>query len=250
MKLEKGFTVAVGVDQAWAWLTDADAVASCISPDLRRPDGERVYSGDVVIAHNGAALRCRTNLRPLELDDDEHVARLKLQGRELGGAALGTGVVQGKLNAAEGGTRVTVSADFALAGSGSASPTLEQVAVVALDGFAKRLADQMQEQPRQEAAALVGASARAASGQRLKAVEPAAAPPAGAAPSTARPQAPAPSEQPGAVAAAPADRAGALGQRLGERAPLVGVGALLGALLMLLLRRPKRRSTVEIRYRW
>jgi carbon monoxide dehydrogenase subunit G len=217
LRVEKEFTVPVPLDRAWGWLTDADAVASClVGGEVHKPDGERIYNSELTLSANGSDARCRTTLRPLEVDEDEHVTRLHVQGREVGGAGLGSGTLEGRLIASDGGTRVLLSADVAVTGHRADSQALDEGAAGVLAGFAERLERRMQE-GRPEPAPAAGGPPPA------KAAEPQLEPEPGHGPAI---------------------------ERIGRYGAVAAMVLLASLLLNALRRRPRKGLSVEITYRW
>ena len=115
MKLEKEFTVAAPLSRAWQTLTDVNAIVSCLpGQELRPVDG--VHIGRVELIDAGRKLSCEAMVRSIDQDDDEHVATIALRARQLGGPAVGSVTMQGRLAADDGRTRVALSADVLSAG--------------------------------------------------------------------------------------------------------------------------------------
>jgi carbon monoxide dehydrogenase subunit G len=134
MKLEKEFTVAAPLSRAWQTLTDVNAIVSCLpGQELRPVDG--VHIGRVELIDAGRKLSCEAMVRSIDQDDDEHVATIALRARQLGGPAVGSVTMQGRLAADDGRTRVALSADVLSAGhepngafDGAARGLFEEVA--------------------------------------------------------------------------------------------------------------------------
>lgn len=154
MKIQREFTAQVPIERAWACLSDSESLASSVfGGKQRNPTGELIYNGELSLSDNGTVTSCRTSLRPIELDEDTLSTRLRVQGREVGGPALGVGTLHGWLTAKGEATRVSWTADFAVAGYGGSRDLVEDRADALLGTFAKRLQDLMQREPAPRASA-------------------------------------------------------------------------------------------------
>ena len=149
MRVEKQFTVAAPLDRAWEELLDAAHVAGCVpGGELRAASGERVFTGDLTLGSNGSAIQALGTLRPVDADEDEHTATLRVHGRQVAGPGRGSGLVRVRLGSAGDSTRVDLSADVIVAGAAPASDAVQQTAQTLLDGFAERLGERMAERAR------------------------------------------------------------------------------------------------------
>ncbi len=116
LKLEKQFSVAAPLERVWGDLLDTGGlVRSMPSDDVRRLDGENAYQAALTIGPR----RMRGTLRPIDADEDERVASFLVEGREAGGAAVGAGMVRGRVTAVDGLTHVGLTADLKVAGLGA-----------------------------------------------------------------------------------------------------------------------------------
>lgn len=234
MKLEKQLSVGAPPDQVWAELLDVADLAGCLpGAEVRSAPGEPVVRGELTIGRNGGAVRCRGTVRPVDADEDDRTATLRIEGREIGGSALASGLLRGRVETENGRTRVIVTADLQLTGQRADPSAVEAEAQRTLDGFAERLEARLRERAREPRPA--------AQGERAAETEPARAP--AAAPAVAGDDAP-----------SPADRArDGLASALGGRAQTYGLAAGAVAVLVLLVRalaRPRRGVTVSLKYRW
>jgi carbon monoxide dehydrogenase subunit G len=216
MRLEKEFTVSAPLERAWSEVLDVDDLVSCLpAARISRLDGEDVYGGDMTIEVDGTSLECRGTVRPLDVDEDEHVATIQLDGRELAGPALGAGTIETRVADGNGSTRVMLSADLKLTGQRADGEAVEQAAGRLLDEFARRVEQRILERKDEVPPAPEPAFERRA---------PAAAPGEG------RPSAPVEEALRGAA--------------------LPSVAALLSLLLLVLLGRPRKRAYLVVKYRW
>jgi len=147
LELEKEFSVPVPLERAWADLLDAGGLVRCIpSGVLRRLAGGDGYGGTLEI---GAAAVHGT-LRPVDSDDDDHTASFLVEGREAGGAALGTGLVVGRLTAGDGLTSVALRVDLRVAGMRGGDDVIRHTGALALEDFTRRLEHRMLSDERRE----------------------------------------------------------------------------------------------------
>lgn len=115
MRLEHEFTVAVPLTRAWNALAGADAVAACLPrAQLRAIDGEQTGRIELDPDHSVA---CEARIFTVDRDEDDHVATVVLQGRELNGAGVGSAMLSSRLAAAEeSATRVVLTAEVSSTG--------------------------------------------------------------------------------------------------------------------------------------
>jgi carbon monoxide dehydrogenase subunit G len=222
MRLEKEFTVSAPVERAWSEMLDLEDLVSCLpAARMSRLDGEPIYGGDIRIDAAGTILECRGTVRPLDVDEDEHVATIQLHGRELAGPALGSGTVESRVATVNGSTRVMLSAELKLTGQRAGSEAVEQAAGKILDEFARRLEKRILERedeaptPREPAAAAAPAAERRAP-----------------------------------VTALGDGRPGGSVEEALRGAALPSAAALLVLILLVLLGRPRKRATLVVSYRW
>ena len=178
-----------------------------------------MYRGELTIPHNGSALRALGTLRPVDADDDERTATLRIEGREVGGPALATGMLRAHVDSEAGATRVVVVADVEVTGQRADPGAVEAGAQRLLDDVSERLDARIRER--------AGAQAHAAG--------------------------PAPRRGRRAAEAAQAPAADARGAALSGGVGRGGLAVLAAAALLLLLRalfRPRRSVSVSLKYRW
>jgi carbon monoxide dehydrogenase subunit G len=138
-------------------LADAGTFASCLPGDgLRAADG--VHVGRVTFSANGHPFACDATLRQIDQDDDEHVATIAAHGRQLDGVAIGSATLRSRLEAADGSTRVRLTAELSSSGH---SETVDSAAREVLDGLAERLAERVLTQREPEPARPPAAGTRA-----------------------------------------------------------------------------------------
>jgi carbon monoxide dehydrogenase subunit G len=220
MRLEKEFTVSAPLERAWSEMLDVDDLVSCLpAARMSRLEGEEVYGGEMTIDVDGTSLECRGTVRPLDVDEDEHVATIQLDGRELAGPALGAGTIETRVAGGNGSTSVTLRGDLKLTGQRADGEAVEQAAARILDEFARRVEQRILERKDE-------------------------APPV-------REPAPAPAVERRAPAAASAEArpSGPVEEAL-RGAAVPSVAALLAMLLLVVLGRSRKRAYVVVKYRW
>jgi uncharacterized protein len=223
MILETDFTVGAPPDRVLLALLDLEALGACLPGASLRPiDGDSTFQGTLRPRVAGAEVECVGTLRAVDVDEDGHSTSAALRVRQVGGPAFATALLRGRLDEADGGTRVAVSVEGRLAAPGVSEDASRPEAERLLGELAERLQSSLAD--------------RAARPPAEAAPEPAAA----ATPSPERPPVAAPAtEKRRALPVHPTAAAGAVG----------AAGAVVAAALL----RSKRRrpaAWVEIRYRW
>jgi carbon monoxide dehydrogenase subunit G len=145
MKLEHEFTVEVPLEQAWNALSGADAVAACLPhAQLRSVDG--LQTGRIELdADHGVWGEGR--IITIDRDDDEHVATVAMQGRQVGGPGVGSVTLRSALTQADAAaTRVSLSAEVSTSGHDPGNG-FEAAATQLLQEVARGLAQRARELP-------------------------------------------------------------------------------------------------------
>jgi carbon monoxide dehydrogenase subunit G len=182
MRIESEFTVDAPPERAWAELLDTEDLVSCLpGASLKRLGREDVFQGPVELGANGSNVALRGTLRPIDADEDERQASFRLLGHQAEGPASGKGILEGRVAASNGTTRVALVADLDVTGQTAKPEVVEGEARRLLDGFADQLRSRVQSRadepaPRAEPAAGTrepAAPAAAPAESRLPSVEPA-----------------------------------------------------------------------------
>jgi uncharacterized protein len=114
MRFEHEFTVDVPLAQAWRALASADAVAAALPhAQLRAVDG--LHTGRVEL-DPGRNLACQATISAVDQDEDEHVATVSVQGRQVDGPAIGSVLVRNRLSEAGSSTKVRLTAEVLTTG--------------------------------------------------------------------------------------------------------------------------------------
>jgi carbon monoxide dehydrogenase subunit G len=144
MKVERELQVAVPIKQAWETLVDTPRVAACLGDgEVRRGDGGPLPVGSVRLTSNGSEAHASGFLRAIDLDEDDLAATYRIDGREVGGPALGRAIVHASLHEAGDATRVVLAADYKVTGHRADANAVDDVARALLADFATRIEQQM-----------------------------------------------------------------------------------------------------------
>ena len=147
MKLSNEFDVGVEMSRTWATLLDVPRVARALPGATMEPDGDggawrgtmKVKLGPVVTEYLGTA-------QVEDVDDDDHVASYRVEGREARGQGSAAATITTRLTPGEsGGTHVTVETDLQITGRQAqlGHGIMEDVAGTILGEFAVRLEREM-----------------------------------------------------------------------------------------------------------
>jgi len=116
MELTNEFEVAVGVEEAWAVLTDLERLAPCLpGAQLKEVEGDeyrgavKIKVGPITTSYDGA-------IRFLERDEPAHRMVLKAEGRETRGQGNVTAVITATMTPSGEGTSVVVATDLTISG--------------------------------------------------------------------------------------------------------------------------------------
>lgn len=138
MNLEHAFSVAADPDETYAFLLDVDRVAGCM-PGMSSVEAESdsVFLGTlkVMVGPVGVTYRGRATIS--ERDDVARTAVIEAEGTEGAGAGGVRATARMSVSPEDGGSRVAIVTDVAIAGR------LAQFGRGIIDGVAKRLVGQM-----------------------------------------------------------------------------------------------------------
>ncbi|WP_051342774.1 SRPBCC family protein [Pseudonocardia spinosispora] len=160
MELTNTFRVAGPVERVWAVVTDAERVAPCVpGAALSGTDGED-HRGSVTVTAGAVTARFEGVARFTERDDAEHHAVLRADGRDVRGQGEAAATIDVRLARRGDGTEVIVLTDLELTGQ---IARLGHGVVAAAVGkhigrFARRLDDELRQEPVDEVAVGTGAS--------------------------------------------------------------------------------------------
>jgi carbon monoxide dehydrogenase subunit G len=114
MRFEHEFTVEVPLEQAWRALADADALAAALpGARLRAVDG--VHTGRIELDAS-RNLSCEATITAVDQDEDEHVATVSVNGRQVDGPGIGSAVLRSRLTDIGPATKVSLTAEVLATG--------------------------------------------------------------------------------------------------------------------------------------
>jgi carbon monoxide dehydrogenase subunit G len=149
MRLETAFDVAAPLDQSWQHVLDVATLAACVPRfEARSPAANGVHAGELTISHNGVGVRGVGRLRAIDADLDQRTASVAIEGRELSGPAIATGLLTATVAEGAGVSRVVLSAEVDLAGHRASTDTVLADAQQLFHEFAGALGRRMVEPPR------------------------------------------------------------------------------------------------------
>src|SRR6185312_12603608 len=148
MQIDNTFEVPLPPDQAWKVLMDIERVAPCMpGAALTEVVDGRTYKGTVAVKLGPVALSFAGDVRFESIDEAQHKARVKAQGRDAKGRGGANANVDFELVPIAAGSEVRVRTDLALSGSiaqyGRASGMIQGVATDLVGQFAKALKAQL-----------------------------------------------------------------------------------------------------------
>jgi carbon monoxide dehydrogenase subunit G len=163
MKLENEFRVDVPVEEAWRVLLDVERIAPCMpGAQLQEVEGDE-YRGIVKIKVGPITAQYKGAARITEVDDANHRAVLRAEGRDTRGQGNASATVTTTLQADGGGTRVSIDSDVTITGKVSqfGRGVITDVSAKLLDQFVACLERDVLSTP-SEAAAETSQSSEAA----------------------------------------------------------------------------------------
>jgi hypothetical protein len=142
MKLRNEVTVPAPLEQTWSLLLDVPRVVRALPGAAVEPDGvEGVYRGSLKVRLGPVAMEYEGTARLEDVDEDEHVASFRVEGRERRGHGGATATIVNRLAPTEDGTRLMVETDLAVTGRAAqlGRGLMEDVAAGLLERFAQGL---------------------------------------------------------------------------------------------------------------
>lgn len=145
MEFTNEFTIPLGVDDAFAVLTDLERVAPCMpGATLEEVDGD-TYSGRVKVKVGPMSLTYAGTATVTETDAEAHTARIEASGREKRGAGTASADVAATLRESGDETVVTVTTALTVTGKPAqfGRGVLADVGEKIIDRFAANLRDEL-----------------------------------------------------------------------------------------------------------
>jgi hypothetical protein len=142
MKLTNEVTVSAPLERTWSLLLDVPRVVRALPGATVEPDGaEGVYRGALKVRLGPVAMEYEGTARLEDVDEDEHVASFRVEGRERRGHGGATATIVNRLVPAENGTRLVVETDLSVTGRAAqlGRGLMEDVAGSLLEQFARGL---------------------------------------------------------------------------------------------------------------
>jgi len=116
MDLTNEFRVPLGVDEAWAVLTNLERIAPCMpGATLEGVEGDE-YQGTVKVKVGPMTAQYRGAVRFLERDDAGHKAVLRAEGRETRGQGNAAATITATITPDGAGSAVNVVTDLTISG--------------------------------------------------------------------------------------------------------------------------------------
>ncbi len=116
MELTNEFHVPIGIDRAWAVLTDIELIAPCMpGAALEEIEGDE-FRGGVKIKVGPITAQYKGKATFLERDAVKHKAVLRAEGRDTKGQGNANATITAQLNASGTGTDVKVTTDLTVTG--------------------------------------------------------------------------------------------------------------------------------------
>lgn len=169
MRLENSFDVAAPPEQAWALLMDVPRIIPCMpGAKLDETVDESTWKATMAVKLGPISLSFLTDVTREEVDEAARRAKLSAKAREARGRGNAQATIESALTAQDGGTRVDIVTELALAGAVAqyGRGLVEDVSAQLVTRFADCLQKQLAATPA-EARAAVEAQARPVGGLRL-----------------------------------------------------------------------------------
>lgn len=116
MKLENEFRVDVPVEEAWRVLLDVERIAPCMpGAQLQAVEGDE-YRGIVKVKVGPITAQYKGAARITEVDDANHRAVIRAEGRDTRGQGNASATVTATLQRDGDGTRVSIDSDVTITG--------------------------------------------------------------------------------------------------------------------------------------
>jgi len=142
MKLTNEVVVPAPLESTWSLLLDVPRVVRALPGATVEPDAaEGAYRGALKVRLGPVAVAYEGVARLEDVDEDEHAATFRIEGRERGGHGGATATIVNRLLPEENGTRLVVETDLAVTGRAAqlGRGLMEDVAGSLLEQFAAGL---------------------------------------------------------------------------------------------------------------
>ena len=116
MELSNEFAVGIGIEEAWALLTDVERIAPCMpGAELQEVDGDE-YRGVVKVKVGPITAQYKGKATFVERDEAAHRAVLRAEGRDVRGQGNANATITATLVPEGEGTKVKVVTDLTITG--------------------------------------------------------------------------------------------------------------------------------------
>jgi uncharacterized protein len=142
MKLTNEVVVPAPLERTWSLLLDVPRVVRALPGATVEPDAaEGAYRGALKVRLGPVAVEYEGVARLEDVDEDEHAATLRIEGRERGGHGGASATIVNRLLPDDEGTRLVVESDIAVTGRAAqlGRGLMEDVAGSLLEQFAAGL---------------------------------------------------------------------------------------------------------------
>jgi carbon monoxide dehydrogenase subunit G len=140
MKLRNEVVMSAPLERTWPLLLDVPRLVSALPGATVEPEGaEGVYRGSLKVRLGPVAMEYEGSARLEDVDEDEHVASFRVEGRERRGHGGAAATIINRLLPEEGGTRLVVETDLSVTGRAAqfGRDLMEDVAGNLLQGFTR-----------------------------------------------------------------------------------------------------------------
>jgi hypothetical protein len=175
MKLHNECVVAAPLNTTWAAVVDLARIASALpGAALERTETSGTFRGTMKIKFGPVVSEYAGTATLEEVDEDKHVAIVRIQGREVRGQGSASATIRNSLASVAGGTQLRIDTDLSVSGIAAqlGSGMIEEVSATLLNDFAKRLERELSGAPNAvpETAVALDAGAAAAASLRRRIV--------------------------------------------------------------------------------
>jgi carbon monoxide dehydrogenase subunit G len=117
VRIQNEFEVKAPIDRVWSYLLDVEKIAPCApGAELTEVVDDHTWKGTVKVKVGPVAMSFAGTVVIQERDDQAHVVVLKADGREQRGKGAASALVQSRLEAVDGGTKVSIETDLTISG--------------------------------------------------------------------------------------------------------------------------------------
>jgi carbon monoxide dehydrogenase subunit G len=118
VRIQNEFEVKAPIDRVWAYLLDVQKIAPCApGAELTEVVDDRTWKGKVNVKVGPVAMSFAGTVVLQDRDDEAHRVVLKADGRELRGKGAASALVESRLEAVDGGTKVSIDTDLTISGA-------------------------------------------------------------------------------------------------------------------------------------